>query len=439
MINSGVNLWNKAKKIIPGGNQLLSKRSDQFLPDQWPSYYKKAKGVEVWDLDNNHYVDMSIMGIGACTLGYSDDDVDNAVKYAIDNGSMCTLNCYEEVELAELLLKIENWADMVRYTRTGGESVAVAVRIARAATGKDKIAFCGYHGWHDWYLSANLKSDSNLNEHLLPGLSPLGVPKGLEGTTIPFNYNNIHELEEIAGKYGEDIGAIVMEPLRNFEPDDSFLKDVRRITNELGAVLIFDEITSGWRMNVGGAHSLFNVDPDMLIFGKAMGNGFPTGAIIGKEEVMESVQDTFISSTFWTERVGFTAAISTIEKMQKTNSPQHLMSIGNYLRKGWKEQSDNHNLDMDVVGIPPLSTCVFNYEEDTNMQLQTLFIQEMLERDYLASTHFYASYKHTEEIVDKYMEDVDDVFGIMKKGLEEDNIKQLLKGPVASKGFKRLN
>ncbi|EKF86035.1 aminotransferase class III-fold pyridoxal phosphate-dependent enzyme [Methanobacterium formicicum] len=438
-MNTGVELWNRAKMIIPGGNQLLSKRSDQFLPDHWPSYYKKAKGVEVWDLDNNHYIDMSIMGIGACTLGYADEEVDKAVHRAIKNGSMCTLNCYEEVELAEMLLEIEPWADMVRYARTGGESAAIAIRIARAATKRDKVAFCGYHGWHDWYLSANITSNENLNDHLLPGLSPLGVPQNLRGTMFPFNYNQIDELESIVEEHGYDLAAIIMEPVRNYHPDDSFLKRVREIANSSGAVLIFDEITTGWRLTVGGAHNIYNVEPDMLIFGKAMGNGYPTGAIIGKREIMESAQDTFISSTFWTERIGPTASIATINKIKETNSPKHLIKIGEYINKGWKVCADNNELDIEIVGVPPLTTCLFQYPEDTALELQTLFTQEMLERGYLAWNHVYTCYKHTEEIVDQYMEHVDDVFGLMADGVKQGNLKNLLKGPVATKGFKRLN
>lgn len=439
MINSGVNLWNKAKKMIPGGNQLLSKRSDQFLPDYWPSYYSKAKGVEVWDLDNNHYIDMSIMGIGTCTLGYADDDVNYAVKEAIDNGPMCTLNCYEEVELAETILGIEKWADMVRYARTGGESTTIAIRIARAATGRDKIAFCGYHGWHDWYLAANLSDHDKLNEHLLPGLNPLGVPKGLKGTAIPFKYNRLHELENIVAEEGENIAAIILEPVRNHDPDISFLKGVKRISKEIGAVLIFDEITSGWRMNLGGIHSLYGVDPDILIFGKAMGNGHPISIVVGRGDIMEVAQETFISSTFWTERVGFAAALSTIKKMDETRSPKHLVRIGQRITKEWKECAGNNELQIDTMGIPPLSTCVFNYNEFQAMQLQTLFTQEMLKRGYLASTHIYTSYKHTDNIVTRYMENVNEVFSIMAEGLKNNELKNLLKGPVASKGFKRLN
>lgn len=436
MVNNGVKLWNKAKKIIPGGNQLLSKRSDQFLPDQWPSYYRKAKGINVWDMDNNRYVDMSIMGIGACTLGYADEDVNEAVEDAIENGSMCTLNCYEEVELAEKLLKIEKWGGMVRYARTGGESTSIAIRIARAATNKDKIAFCGYHGWQDWYLSSNLTSNENLTDHLLPGLNPLGVPKCLENTALPFNYNNINDLEEIITKE-DDIGAIIMEPVRNFDPDSSFLKKVRKIADEIGAVLIFDEITSGWRLRVGGAHSIYGVDPDIIIFGKAMGNGHPIGAILGKEEIMETAQETFISSTFWTERVGFAAGLATINKMEITDNPKHLISAGKQITRGWESIADEHDLSLQTMGIPPLTT--FQFDDDNSLKMQTLFNQEMLYRGYLASNHVYTCSHHTDQVIDEYLEAVADVFKIVACAQEQDKYNDLLHGPVISKGFKRLN
>ena len=329
-IKKGIELWKKAKRIIPGGTQLLSKRSEQFLPEQWPSYYKKAKGVEIWDLDGNKYIDMAYMGIGACILGYADEDVNIAVKRAIDEGSMSTLNSPEEVELTELLLNLHPWAEMVRIARTGGEAMAIAVRIARAYTKKDKIAFCGYHGWHDWYLSANLADDKSLDGHLLPGLEPLGVPRCLKGTSIPFNYNKIQELKEIISK-NKDIGVIVIEPLRHHYPEDNFLGKVREIANEIKAVLVFDEITSGWRMNVGGVHQLYNVEPDIAVYGKGISNGFPMAAIIGKGKIMDMAQRSFISSTYWTERIGPAAALATINKLRKNDVPSHLIKIGNLI------------------------------------------------------------------------------------------------------------
>lgn len=430
----GIELWNKAKKLMPGGTQLLSKRSEMFLPQQWPSYYKKAVGVEVWDLDNNHYIDMSIMGVGACILGYADGDVNRAVKKVIDSGSMCTLNSPEEVELAELLLRLHPWADMVRYARTGGEAMAIAVRIGRAYTRKDKIAFCGYHGWHDWYLSANLADDKNLDGQLLPGLEPLGVPRALKGTAIPFNYNGATELQKIVEQ--NEIGVIIIEPVRHHEPQKDFLNEVKRIADSTGAVLVFDEITSGWRMNVGGIHQLYNVYPDIVVHGKAMSNGFPMSAVIGKGKVMDVAQGSFISSTYWTERVGPSAAIATINKMLEKDVPAHLCEIGNLVNKGWKEIANEHKLDITVMGIPPLTTFTFNQEN--SQVLHSLFTQEMLYRGFLASKSLYVSYSHNEQHVQKYLRSVDEVFELIKKAIIGGSVLDLLKGPVAHEGFKRL-
>lgn len=435
VLKKGPRLWEKAKKLIPGGSQLFSKRSELFLPRLWPAYYKKAKGVTVWDLDGNRFIDMSYMGIGTCILGYADEDVNMAVKKAIDHGSMCTLNSPEEVELAELLLKLHPWMGMVRYTRTGGEAMAVAVRIARAFTGKDRVAFCGYHGWMDWYLSANLARDTNLDGHLLPGLQPKGVPRALMETAIPFNYNKIEELESIISKY-DDVGVIVMEPVRHHEPKNNFLKKVRKIADEIGAVLIFDEITSGWRMNIGGVHRLYGVYPDIVVYGKAMSNGFPMAAVVGRGEVMEVAQESFISSTYWTERLGPVAALSTIRKMKKCKVPRHLCKIGYSVKNGWEKIANTHGLEIKVVGLPPLAT--FSFEHEDSQAMHTLFTQEMLERGFLASKSLYASYAHTKEHVIKYLECVDEVFGLIRRALDRGELRKMLKGPVAHTGFKRL-
>ncbi len=427
-------MWKKAKKLIPGGTQLLSKRSEMFLPDQWPSYYDRAKGVEIWDLDGNKFIDMSIMGVGACTLGYADDDVNRAVKNVIDKGSMSTLNSPEEVELGELLLKLHKWAQCVRYCRTGGESTAIAIRIARAYTKKDKVAFCGYHGWHDWYLSSNLADNKNLDGHLLEGLDPTGVPRGLIKTAIPFEYNHIEQLEAIIKD--NDIGAIIMEPMRHHEPEDNFLKKVREIADDFRAVLIFDEISIGWRLNVGGLHLLFDVNPDIAVFAKAISNGYPMGAIIGKQKIMDAAQISFISSTYWTERVGPTAAIATINKMRVKNVPEHLKIIGQMIGKGWKDLADKHGLKVDILPPKPLVTMSLNYEN--SQEIKTLFTQEMLKRGYLASLSVYVSYSHTKEIVERYLQNVDEVFGIIKNAIEKEKFKELLEGPIAHTGFQRL-
>jgi len=428
--------YERAKKIVPGGTQLFSKRPELFLPDHWPAFYSKAKGCEIWDLDGNHYIDMSTMGIGSCIVGYGDDDIDDEVKKAIDNGNMSSLNAPEEVELAEMLCKIHPWADMVRFARTGGEAMAIAVRIARARSKKDIVLFSGYHGWHDWYLSANLADDKSLDGHLLPGLNPLGVPRALKGTTFPFNYNDTKGFLKLVKENNGRIGVVVLESIRNLYPEKKFIDTVRNVTDEIGAILVVDEISGGWRINAGGAHLVLGIDPDIAVFAKGMSNGFPMAAVIGKNNVMESAQDTFISSTYWTDRVGPTAAIATINKMIKENIPAYLEYIGKKIQNGWNMLASNHGLKIKVSGIFPLSHFEFNY--DNPLVLKTLFTQLMLERGFLASTSFYASFAHKEVYLKDYLAAVDEVFNTIAQLANKGIAEKYLKGPVCDSGFKRL-
>jgi glutamate-1-semialdehyde 2,1-aminomutase len=406
-----------------------------FSQGVWPGYYSKAKGVEVWDLDDNRYIDMSIAGIGANVLGYADPDVDNAVCRAIEAGTSCSLNCPEEVALADLLCELHPWAEKVRYARTGGESMAIAIRIARAYTGKDKIAFCGYHGWHDWYLAANLETDT-LGNHLLTGLDPIGVPKGLTGTALPFRYNHIEELQNIVAQHRGELAAIVMEPIRSEQPMPGFLEGVHVIAEETGAVFIFDEISAGFRMNTGGAHLVFGVNPDIAVFSKALGNGYPIAAIIGKGDIMDIAQKTFISSTNWTERVGPMAAIAMIKKHREVDAGSHLMKIGKLVQEGWRIFGEKNRLPLSIGGIPPLSH--FSFSGEDPLVMKSLFVQLMLERGFLASTLFYAMYAHTNSHVDSYLKAVDESFGEIAETCRAGNIKKKLKGKPATAGFKRI-
>ena len=426
----------RARKRIPGMTQLLSKRHDMFAPGVWPGYFSKAKGVEVWDLDGNCYIDMSIAGIGANVLGYADPDVDAAVHAAIDVGVSSSLNCPEEIELADLFCEIHPWAEMVRYARTGGESMAIAIRIARTFTGRDKIAFCGYHGWHDWYLSANLGTENALGEHLLPGLNPAGVPKGLTGTAMPFRYNHIEELQTIVDQNKNSLAAIVMEPIRSIQPEQDFLEQVRAIADETGAVLIIDEISAGFRMNSGGAHLVLGIAPDIAVFSKALGNGYPIAAVIGKSWIMEAAQNTFISSTCWTERVGPAAALATIKKHRKVDAGKHLMNIGEKVQEGWKDIAAKNNLKINVGGIPPLSHFSFLY--DDALSIKALFVQRMLERGFLASTLFYSMYAHQMHHVEEYLQAVNEVFAEIFEAQNAGDIEKRLIGKPANAGFKRL-
>jgi glutamate-1-semialdehyde 2,1-aminomutase len=435
-MGSGQQLYIKAKSIIPGGTQLLSKRPEMFLPEHWPSYYSRAKGVEVWDLDGNKYIDMSHNGVGTCILGAADPDVDKAVKAAIEAGSMSTLNAPEEVDLAELLCELHPWAEMVRYARCGGEAMAIAVRIARARTRRDRVAFCGYHGWHDWYLAANLTNDRVLDVHLLPGLDPAGVPRGLLGTALPFHYNHIEELKLIVSQHRDELAAIIMEPIRDHEPEPGFLEAVRGISSDIGAILILDEITAGFRLVSGGAHLILDIEPDVAVFAKAMSNGYPMAAIIGKADVMQAAQSTFISSTYWTERIGPAAALATIRKHKKEDVSKHLIRMGELIQSGWSDAAKKTGLILEIGGIPPLSH--FLIKDEQTQGAHTLFTQLMLDRGYLASRAFYATYSHREEHVKEYLSAVTDTFSMIAEALNQGKLMQLLKGPVAHTGFGRL-
>ena len=433
---NGQKLWARAKRVIPGGNMLLSKRSEMFLPDQWPSYFKKAKGCKIWDLDGREYTDMSIMGIGTNILGYGNDEVDEAVLNIVKNGNMSTFNCPEEVYLAEKLIELHPWADMARLARTGGEANAIAIRIARAASGKDKVAICGYHGWHDWYLSANLGDDNNLSGHLLPGLDPKGVPKDLKGSVIPFNYNRIDELEAIIENH--DIGVIKMEVSRNDEPQDGFLTKVRKLANDNNIVLIFDECTSGFRQSNGGLHKIYGVDPDMAVFGKALGNGYAITAVIGTREVMDIAQSTFISSTFWTERIGPAAALKTLEVMQKTKSWDLITSVGRSIGEQWKVLGKKYGLPIKVNGLP--SMIGFSIHSDDWLKYKTYITQEMLKNNMLASNVIYVCTEHKQQEVDIYFQVLESIFKVISACHNSDlSIDSLLDGPVCHGEFKRLN
>lgn len=435
-MGKGQELYEKAKKLIPGGTMLLSKRPEMFLPDLWPSYFSKAKGTRVWDLDGTEYIDMSIMGIGTNTLGYGNDEVDQAVLETVKNGNMSTLNCPEEVWLAEKLIEINPWADMVRFARSGGEANAIAIRIARAASGKDKVAICGYHGWHDWYLSTNHNSGDGLSSHLLPGLNPSGVPKNLKDTVYPFHYNNIEELEQIVAN--NEIGVIKMEVVRNFGPEDNFLQKVRDLATKNNIVLVFDECTSGFRETFGGIYKKYGVEPDVAMFGKTIGNGYALTAVVGRKEVMEAAQKTFISSTFWTERIGPSAALKTLEVMERIQSWDLITQAGIKMQNGWNEVAKNNGISISISGIPSLSTYSFN--SDNALKYKTFITQEMLKKGFLASTNFYASTAHTNSDFELYFEALNDVYKVIASCEEKSvNIDDLLEGPVCHSGFKRLN
>ncbi len=434
-VNKGQKIFSKAKKIIPGGNMLLSKNPDRFLPKGWPVYFKKTKGCEVWDLDGNKYFDLSLMGVGTNILGYSNSKVDDKIKKVIKEGNLSTLNCSEEVQLAEQLIKMHPWADMVKLARTGGEANAIAIRIARAASGKDNVAFCGYHGWHDWYLATNINKKNNLNNHLLKNLPTKGVPKNLANSIFPFKFNNYEELEKIVNK--KDIGVICMEVVRNEMPKDSFLSKVRKLANKKGIILIFDECTSGFRKNFGGLHKVYKINPDIALFGKALGNGYAITAVVGKKNVMENAKNSFISSTFWTERIGPVAALASLKEMKRIKSWKIIDKTGKKIITKWKELSNKYGLEMKISGLPAL--CSFNFLSKNNLNYKTLITQEMLKKGFLASNSVYVSISHNKTILDNYFYELEKVFKLIHNCENGYKIEKILKHPICISDFQRLN
>ena len=433
-MGKGQKLYSKAKQIVAGGNMLLSKRPEMFLPEQWPSYFSKSKGCEVWDLDGKKYID-TLMMPGTNSLGYNYEEIDEAVKETINSGNMSTLNAPEEVELTERLVELHPWADMARFARSGGEANSVAIRLARAASGKDNVAFCGYHGWHDWYLASNLSDSKGLDGHLLPGLDPHGVPKNLKDSVHPFEYNNFDKLEELVKT--KNIGVIKMEVYRNKEPENNFLHRVRKLANEHNIVLVFDECTSGFRKNFGGLHKLYDVEPDVAMFGKALGNGYAVTAVLGKREVMQAAEKSFISSTFWTERIGSSAALATLKAMDKEKSWEKITSMGEEINKEWIKLSQEYELPITISGLTALTT--FAFKSKNALAYKTLITQEMLKKGYLAATAVYVCTAHTPEIIKTYLENLKPLFQTIKECEEGRDIMTLLEGPIAHGGFKRLN
>ncbi|HAN71006.1 MAG TPA: aminotransferase class III [Actinobacteria bacterium] len=432
--SSGTELWRHAKQRIPGGSMLLSKRAELQLPAGWPAYFDRTSGASIWDLDGTEYLDFGFMGIGTNILGYSHPKVDEAVQRTVAKGNLSTLNAPEEVWLADRLVELHPWADMVRYARSGGEACAIAVRIARAASGKDKVAFCGYHGWHDWYLAANLGTDDSLDGHLLPGLEPKGVPRVLAGTSIPFRFNDLDALQSILENDSE-VGAIYMEVQRSTPPAPGFLQGVRDLATKHGAVLIFDECTSGFRRTLGGLHLHYGVEPDIATFGKTLGNGYAITAVIGREAVMQAAQSTFISSTFWTERIGPTAALATLDVMAEEDAPARVHAIGEQMQAHWRRLAEEAGLTLTLGELPALST--YTVEGRDPLLVKTFLTTRLLEAGFLGGPVFYASIAHTPALTERYLAALAPIYAELAT-LNDEGLRAVLPNGPAQSGFARL-
>ena len=372
-VQRSLEVYERARQLIPGTTQLLSRRPTRAALGVSPIYAERAKGCRIWDIDGNEYVDW-MSAVGPIILGYADEVVDRAVQEQIARGSIYSIVHENAVELAEELVRLVPSAEMVRYAKGGGEACTVAVRIARGVSGKDKVLFCGYHGWHDWYLAANLGVETSLDGHLLPGLEPKGVPSNLKDTTLSFNYNDFDSLQMLVRNH--DIGVIKMEVSRSMQPKEGFLEAIRNLATEKNIVLIFDECTSGFRETFGGLYKKYGVEPDMMMLGKTLGNGYAITTVMGRREIMKAAEDTFISSTFWTERIGSAAALKTLEVMEREKSWEKITDMGKSIGQRWYALAEKYKLPIEIGGLPALVNFTFSVKDW--LKYKTLITQEMI-------------------------------------------------------------
>ena len=437
-VTRSLELYKKAGERIPGWTQLISRRADRVANGVSPLYVARSKGARFVDVDGNEYIDW-IRALGAIILGYADPVVDGAVKKQIDRGSLHSMNSALEIELADELINTIPSAEMVRYTKGGGEACAVAARIARGTTNRDVILFCGYHGWHDWYQSANYLVDPESGEYPFAGIEPIGVPRALAGTAIPFTYGDLDMLGRLLTEYQGEVAAVMMEPARSEWPEQGYLEGVKELAHRHGALLIFDEVSCGWRESLGGMQKYLGVTPDITVIAKGMSNGYPMGAVVGSREAMEPAKAMFISSSYWSDNIGPIASLTTIRELKRRDSETHLAEMGQKVAAAIDEAVLSADLSGSCKGFPATPNLVLDLpDEALRGKVQTLFIQEMARRGVHCYMGFGPTLAHTEEDVRITAEAVEASLRVIKQGLENDSIDDLLICDLRTEPFRRI-
>ena len=428
-------LYQQAQGLFPFGAQLFSRRPELGPYGQAPVFFERAKHAHFWDVDGNEFIDTA-MAIGPVTLGYCYEPVDMAVKAQIEKSILGSVNSPLEIELANAIVKVVPCAEMVKFCKSGGEADAIAVRMARGYTGKDLILFCGYHGWHDWYLAANLRSQS-LDNHLRPGISAKGVPTVLADTCLPFEYNNIDALRDLLERHNGQVAGIIMEATRFKSPAQGFLENVRQLADKHGCVLIFDEVVTGFRMALGGAQEHYGVTPDLATFAKGIANGYSLAAVAGKKDIMASQQDNFISSTYWGETASLAAGLATIKELQEQPVIETINKIGLKLMESFRELAQQHGVKLTISGHGFDFALSFDYAELSG-KIMTLFMQEMIARGIYVTGCIYTCYTHTPEDVQAILDAADKTFSLIAKTVKDNNLDAVLKCQERLIGFRRL-
>jgi len=407
-------LKKKAEKLIPGCNQTFSKGPSQFVQGVAPSFLEKGKGSHVWDVDGNEYIDYA-MALGPVILGHNYTVVTKAVKKTLEKGTTFTLPQRLEIELAQLLCEIIPCAEMVRFGKNGSDATSGAVRIARAYTGRDKVACCGYHGWQDWYITTTTRNR--------------GIPKDVGKLTLTFEYNNLDSLKDLFAENKGEIACVIMEPVGIMEPRDNFLQEVKKLVHENGSLLVFDEVITGFRLSLGGAQEYLKVIPDLACFGKAIANGYPISAIVGRRGIMGLFKDIFYSFTFGGEIASIAAAIATIEEMKGKNVIRHLWEQGRKIKDGYNVLAREYGLDKytQCIGLPPRTIITFKDKKGKDdLYLKSLFQQECLKRGILFTASHNICFSHTDKNIDYTLRVYNTVLEIVKNAIASDRVKKLL-------------
>ncbi|MEM7539554.1 MAG: aminotransferase class III-fold pyridoxal phosphate-dependent enzyme [Chloroflexota bacterium] len=437
-IARSLGLYQQAGEVIPGWTQLISRRADQFANGVSPIYAQRAKGSRFVDVDENEYIDW-VNAVGAIILGHADDVVDDAVVEQIRRGSLYTLNSPLELELAEELNQTIPSSEMVRYTKGGGEACAVAARIARGTSGRDIILICGYHGWADWYQAANFGVDPNSGEFPFAGIEPIGVPSGLAGSVIPFVYGDLDMLADLLKMYQGKVAAIMMEPMRTELPPTGYLEGVQALAAEHDVILIFDEVSCGWRMSIGGVQGYLGVTPDMTVLAKCMSNGYPMGAVVGSQAVMEPAKRMFISSSYWSDNVGLIASLTTIRELKRRQAQTRFEAIGEQLRATLNQAIADAGMQGACTGVYANPTLTLETPDDIDpRKVSTLFIQEMARRGVHCYMSFKATLAHSDEDIVQTGRAATGALKVIKAGLDAGNLDDLLDADLKKEPFRRL-
>jgi glutamate-1-semialdehyde aminotransferase len=423
VIKKSNELNNKALGLIPSLTQTLAKGPTQHINGIAPKYLQRGKGSHVWDVDGNEYIDYS-MGIGPLSLGYAYDKVDNAIKEQLKDGITFSLMHPLEVEAAELIHKVIPNAESIRYSKTGADVTSAAVRLARAFTKRDKVLCCGYHGWHDWYVSVTARN--------------FGIPASVQELTSTFNYNDIQSVKD---SLDDDTACVILEPFVFEAPKGNFLKELKDVCRSNGTLLIFDEMWTGFRISLGGAQEYFNVKADLACFSKAVANGMPVAVLTGRKDVMDLLdKDVFFYTTFGGEALSLAAVKATINEIKEKNVPAFLQKQGRKLKDGYNKITDDLGMNYTkCTGFNCRTIVTFNESAGNPLELKSLLQQELIKCGILWSGFHNMSFSHSDEDIEYTLEAYKHVLPILKKAVDEKNVSGYLKGKPVEPVFRKTS